>query len=160
MFVLSNTRIVDTILFLAVNLYNLLLIGIFLSRPLGLPRLERILGLASFALALPLAVAAVGNALAGRQWWTVVLPALLVAFLILELILDYLIEYDFRRTWVLGPYLLIFYASLMGMIGYNFLVSMSFGYITLATYFLSLAATWYSYRQVGHSRATSQANSH
>lgn len=147
---LSSVRTIDSVLFLIVNLYNGLLIGIFLSRPFGLARLETILGLISIALAVPLAVAALMNLRTGREWWTFVLPMLLVLFLILELCLDYLFQINFRETWMLGPYLLIFYVSLMGMIGYTFLIGTRYGYITLVTYFLSLAATWYSYSQVGH----------
>jgi hypothetical protein len=141
---------VDVAIFVIVNLYNLLLIGIFLSRPLGLARVETILGLISISLTVPLATAALLNLRAGRDWWTFVLPTLLVLFLILELCLDYLLDFDFRKTWVLGPYLLVFYVSLIGMVGYTFLMGMRYGAITLVTYFLSLAATWYSYSQVGH----------
>ena len=38
----------------------------------------------------------------------------------------------------------------MGMIGYSFLAFDRWGFVTLGSYFASLAATWYSYRQVGH----------
>jgi hypothetical protein len=143
-------RMVDTGLFVIANLVNILLIGIFLSRPWGLKRLERILGLISIALALPVGLAVVMNALGGREWWTVVLPSLLVAFLIVELILDYILRLPFRNNRLLWPYLLLYYLSLMGMIGYAFLVSEAYGFITLATYFLNLLATWYSYSRVGH----------
>lgn len=141
---------VDTALFLIANLVNILLIGIFLSRPWGLKRVERVLGLVSIALALALGFTVVMNALGGREWWTVVLPSLLAAFLIVELILDYILRLPFRSSRLLGPYLLLYYLSLMGMIGYAFLVSEAYGFITLATYFLNLLATWYSYSKVGH----------
>jgi hypothetical protein len=39
------------------NVINLLLIGIFLSRPKGLAKVERVCGLASVSLILPLAAA-------------------------------------------------------------------------------------------------------
>jgi hypothetical protein len=38
----------------------------------------------------------------------------------------------------------------MGMIGYAFLVGRVFGFITLVTYFMQLAATAYSYAKVGY----------
>jgi hypothetical protein len=83
-------RIVDLGLALIANLVMILIIGIMLSRPFGLKRLERYLGLVSVACALPVALAVVLNALGGREWWTIVLPALLVAFLVLELILYFM----------------------------------------------------------------------
>jgi hypothetical protein len=48
------------------------------------------------------------------------------------------------------PYLLLFYLALMAMIGYSFLLGKTYGYITLATYFLHMAATAYSYGRVKH----------
>jgi hypothetical protein len=140
----------DAALFLVANLVNLLIIGIMLSRPFGLMRLERALGLVSVACALPVGIAVVLNAAGGREWWAVVLPALLAVFLIVELILDYILRLEFRRTRLLWPYLLLFYLSLNGMIGYTFLVHETYGFTTLVTYFLGLLATWYSYSRVGH----------
>ena len=71
-----------------------------------------------------------------------------------ELLLDYVLEIDFRRTHtrLLGPYLALFYLGQMGLIGYAFVVQPVYGFVTLATYFLNLLATWYSYSRVGHGR--------
>ncbi|MBU7009941.1 MAG: hypothetical protein HXS46_04580 [Theionarchaea archaeon] len=85
-----------------------------------------------------------------REWWAIVLPSLLIVFLIVELILDYILKLDFRHTSLLWPYLLLYYVSLWGMIGYTFLIGTFYGGITLGTYFLNLLATWYSYSRVGH----------
>jgi hypothetical protein len=111
------------------------------------------LGLGAVACAVPTSLAVLLNAAAGREWWTIVLPALFVGFLILELILDYVLRLDFRHTRLLWPYLLVYYVALNAMIGYTFLVSEAFGFVTLATYLLGLLATWYSYSRVRHGRA-------
>jgi len=147
-----NHQLVDTALVVIANLFNVLVAIIFLSRPFGLKRLEHALGLIDGALALPAGIAAVLNALAGREWWAVLLPALLAIYLLVELLLDYVLKLDFRHSRLLGPYLLLFYASQMGMIGYAFLVDETYGFVTLLTYFLCLGATAYSYRKVGHGR--------
>jgi hypothetical protein len=141
---------IDMALFLMANLVNLLIIGIMLSRPLGLRRLERILGLGAVACALPTALAVVLNAAGGREWWAVVLPTLFVAYLVLELLLDYVLKLDFRNTRLLWPYLLVYYVALNAMIGYTFLVDEVYGFVTLATYLMGLLATWYSYSRVRH----------
>ena len=146
----TDYQVVDLAVFAAANLMNVLLIGIFLSRPYGLKRAERVLGLISVCLALPLGLAAILNWWGQREWWTVVLPGLLAVFLVVELLLDYVLKADFRRTRLLGPYLLLYYAAVMGMVGYSFLVGEVYGFVTLATYFLCLFATWYSYAKVGH----------
>lgn len=144
---------VDLALFLVANLVNLLIIGIMLSRPFGLKRLERILGVGAVACALPAALAVVLNVAGGREWWAVVLPALFVAYLILELVLDYVLKLDFRNTRLLWAYLLVYYVAVNAMIGYTFMVNETYGFVTLATYLLGLLATWYSYARVGHGQA-------
>ena len=101
-------------------------------------------------LSLALAAATVWNLQARREWWAAVLPALLALFLIVEIVLDYILQFDFRSTRWLGPYLLLYYLSIMGMIGYSFLVQKKYGVITLVTYFLSQIAALYSYFTVGH----------
>jgi hypothetical protein len=85
-----------------------------------------------------------------REWWTYVLPSILIIFLIVELLLDYILKIEFRKTRLLGPYLLLYYVSLMGMIGYSFGVDRVSGFVTLVTYFIQLAATAYSYVKVGY----------
>ena len=145
-----NYRTVDLVVFLCANLFNLLIAGIMLSRPFGLERLENILGITNLLLILPFSLAVVLNFLGGREWWSYVLPVVIIVFLIVELLLDYVLQIPFRETRLLWPYLALFYLSAWMMIGYTFLVSKPYGFITLVTYFISLAATAYSYSQVGH----------
>ncbi len=145
-----DSRLIDIALFIIANLVNLLLIGIFLSRPLGLKKVERVFGLITVSLILPIGVAVIQNIQGRREWWTIVLPSILILFLAIELLLDYILMLNFRRTRLLWPYLLLYYLALMAMIGYSFAMGKSFGFITLGTYFLNLLATWYSYSKVGH----------
>lgn len=147
-----DSRIVDFILFAIANLVNILMIGIFLSRPRRLRRVEHVLGIVLLTLAIPLTISVALNLVGKREWWTIVLPCLLVVFLIVELILDYVLKLKFRNTRLLWPYLLLYYLSLWGMIGYSFLIGRPYGFITLVTYFLNVLATWYSYSRVGHGR--------
>jgi len=146
----SHFRIIDRMLFMISNLVNLLMIGIFLSRPAGLQRLEFILGIILLVLALPTLYCVMRNAALKRGTWYWLLPLLLVVFLIIELLLEYIFLPGFRQTRWLGPYLGLYYLSLMGMIGYNFLTGKKEGFITLITYFLNQIATFYSYFSVGH----------
>jgi CDP-diglyceride synthetase len=113
-------------------------------------KLEHVLGLVVVALILPVGAVILLNALAKREWWTIVLPLLLALYLVIELLFDYVLKLDFRNTALLWPYLAVFYVALMAMVGYSFLIKKAFGYVTLCTYFLCLLATWYSYSKVGH----------
>ncbi|HEY5731654.1 MAG TPA: hypothetical protein VLA72_19475 [Anaerolineales bacterium] len=85
-----------------------------------------------------------------RGRWFIILPTLFDLFLIVEVVLDYIFRYEFRSTGLIGPYLLLYYVSIFGMIGYSFLVEKKYGFITLMTYFLSQFAALYSYMKVGH----------
>lgn len=146
----GDFQIIDLTLFAVANLVNVLMVGIFLSRPKGLKRVEKGLGIVLIVLAIPVTISILLNIAGKREWWSIVLPSLLVMFLIVELILDYILKLDFRHTSLLWPYLLLYYISLWGMIGYTFLIGKPYGFFTLITYFLNLLATWYSYSRVGH----------
>jgi hypothetical protein len=146
----ADFRTIDLGVFIIANLVNLLLVGIFLSRPRGLDKVEHILGLVMVSLILPVGFAVLLNVLRKREWWTFVLPLLLILFLVIELLFDYILQLDFRSTALLWPYLTIFYIAEMAMVGYSFLIKKSYGFITLCTYLISLLATCYSYAKVGH----------
>ena len=145
-----DSHTIDLAVVLIANLINLALIGLFLSRPLALPRVEYFLGLFLSALAIPLIGLALLSYRLGREWWAFVLPLIMASFLLIEFVLEYVLGINWRKTWLMGPYLLFYYLSLMLMIGYAFLTGPVYGAITLVTYFLGLAATWYSYTRVGY----------
>jgi hypothetical protein len=149
--IVNAVRPVDLAVVVIANLMNLLLMGMFLARAFGAPQLGHNLGSIVVVLGIPLAIAAALNAYRGRDWWLVILPALVVLYCAVEFALDYVLKIDFRNTSLLWPYLGLYYVSLMGMIGYAFLVGKTFGFVTLATYFVNLAATFYSFVRVGHS---------
>lgn len=146
----THYRTIDIALFVIANLVNLLMIGIFLSRPAGLERVELVLGILFMVMALPVGAAFILNALGGREWWTKTLPIPLVLFCVVELVLDYVLKLDFRNTALLWPYLISYYLAVIAMMGYAFGVGKSYGLITLGTYVINLLATWYSYSRVGH----------
>ena len=62
----------------------------------------------------------------------------------------YILQINFRSTRLLGPYLLLYYLAILGMIGYSFQIGKTYGFITLLTYFINQIATFYSYFRVGH----------
>jgi hypothetical protein len=142
-------RLIDLLVIVVANLMNLIMIPVFLLRVFK-PDHSTIVVWVWVAFILILAAAAISNIRFRRAWWAVIFPLLLVVFLIVEVVLDYIAKYDFRSTWLLGPYLLLYYGSILGMIGYSFAAQKKTGFITLATYFLSQIAVLYSYFTVGH----------
>lgn len=139
----------DRTVILTANFFNLIMVGIFYARTKGALH-PVIFGLVWALFILLLSAAGINNYRAEREWWSYILPLIMVIFLAVELVLDYIIHYDFRSTNLLTPYLILYYLAILGMIGYGFLAGKKWGFITLATYFLSQAAALYSYSQVGH----------
>ena len=139
-------RLIDLTVFVMANLANLLLVGIFMARVKQFSRLEYFLGICFIALVIPAAVAMFHNLTAKREWYTVVFPLLFILFGLLELWFDYILQLDFRNTTrLLVPYIVLFYLSSLGLIGYGFSIGKPHGFITLVTYFLTLFATWFSH---------------
>jgi hypothetical protein len=143
-------RLFDLAVFLVANTYNLLMIVVFLARVRGKKRIEAIAGLEAVSMALPLAFAVVVNALGQRGFWYIFLPLPLVLHCVIELFVDYIWKVNFRQTRWLWPYLILFYIGQWFLVGYTFQVSNTYGFVTLVTYFLCLAATAYSYSKVKH----------
>lgn len=135
----TDFHVVDLAVVLCANLFNLMMVAIFLLRAQGRQRAEHRLGLFEVPLAIVFAIASIINWMNARDVWLVLLPALVVLFIMAELLLDYILKIEFRHKRLLGPYLLFFYAAQMGMIGYAFIVKEVYGLITLLTYFASLA---------------------
>jgi hypothetical protein len=144
------SRIVDLAVFAMANAINLLLAVMFLARARRSKAVEQAVGLAIVAMAVPLAAASILNALGHRAWWTWGLPLVMIGFCVVEYVVDYALRINFRNSRAMKPYLLLYYLALMAMIGYSFLLGKTYGYITLATYFLHMGATAYSYAKVKH----------
>jgi hypothetical protein len=140
---------VDLLLVGIANLINLIMVVVFILRSMFQGHLA-VVGIIWVIFILLLLLGVVYNINDRREWWAVVIPLLLGIFLILEVMLDYILQFEFRNTPILGPYLLLYYVSILGMIGYSFRVGKKFGFITLATYFLSQFAALSSYFIVGH----------
>ena len=151
-----TNRVVDIIVVIVANLFNLIIVGVMFSRPTGLKKLEYYIGLLNISLILPLGTALVFNISNDRERWTMILPGLLILYLVIELLLDYVFRFPFRQTRWLAPYLGLFYLAQWMMIGYAFVVDTVYGAVTLGTYFISLGATAYSYRKVGHGMSAIQ----
>jgi hypothetical protein len=130
-------------------LANLLIAGMFVAR-VHAPRWAQAIGLAGTAMAVPFAAASALALADGAGAWAVGLPLVFVAFAILEVIGDIVLEGHFRTSRWLWPYLATFYVAQWAVVGAAFLASRAGGFGVLATYFVCLGATFYSYRRVGH----------
>jgi hypothetical protein len=141
---------IDLVVVVIANLMNIIFSLIFLNRVFGCAEWEHGLGYGTLIMIFPLTFIALANLASGRGWAFWILPLVMAAFLVVEFVLDYWLQFNFRQTAWLGPYLLLYYLALFAMIGYAFLAGKPYGYITLITYFINLAATFFSYARIGH----------
>jgi uncharacterized membrane protein HdeD (DUF308 family) len=112
---------------------------LFTARIFGLPQVEYVLGIVVMVMGFALGYIAFFNKKNKREKWEVYLLIPIFLFFIVELVLDYLLSFDFRSTAIAGPYVLLYYIGLWGLIGYSFRFDKKWGFVTLATYFLNMA---------------------
>ena len=141
-----SSNSVDLTVFVIANSFNLLVSVLFLARMRGNHRAERTAGLMAVALGPPLGACATLSLTAGRPWWMSVFPLLLAAHCAFELVLDYVLHVDWRVGPLKAPALILYYVGQMAMIGYSFGALKGLGFVTLATYLLSLVVSWYTLR--------------
>lgn len=146
---LNDHKLIDLTAISVANIFNIIMVAVFIFRTLQTGHLQGV-GIVWVMFIVTLAVVIFRNLQAKRGRWFIILPLLMWIFLMIEVVLDYVLKLDFRNTSLIGPYLLLYYISILGMIGYSFLVEKKYGFITLVTYFLSQFAALYSYLQVGH----------
>jgi hypothetical protein len=103
-----------------------------------LPNVEYVLGVAAMIMGFALGYIALLNRKMKRDKVLTYLLIPIFLFFIVELVLDYVLAFDFRRTAIVGPYILLYYAGLWGLIGYSFKFENKWGFVTLATYFANM----------------------
>ena len=135
-FKLINKHKADSVLFSIANLFNVLTGIILFERPFSLTFANDVFVWSCFATI----EAVVYNLINRREWWATILPAVFLVFLLVELVFDYILKLDFRQTNLFIVYLVIFYLGQLAMIGFSFAALRKLGYLTLATYFVTLVA--------------------
>ena len=129
---------IDLIVVCIANLINVLMTILFAARIFDLPQAEYVLGIAVMVMGFALGYVALFNKKNKREKWEVYLLIPIFLFSIVDLILDYVLSFDFRSTAIVGPYVLLYYVGLWGLIGYSFRFDKKWGFLTLATYFMNM----------------------
>jgi len=144
--VMEVNLILDLCEFFIINIFNLSVFALFLSR-VKKPEVSRKIGIFTIVLGIPTLIIAIINVILQRNWWYWVFPLLLVAFLLFTLIVDYIKKVEFRnprKLSILIPFLILFYVSLILMWGLTWALGVFYGAITAITYFLQLFGAYYA----------------
>ena len=135
---IALNRRIDLIVVWTANLINVIMTLLFIVRISNLSQVENILGIVAMIMGFGLGYIAFFNWRNNRNKWETYLLIPIFLFFIVELILDYILNFDFRSTPLVGPYILFYYVALWGLIGYAFRFDKNWGFLTLATYFLNM----------------------
>jgi small-conductance mechanosensitive channel len=133
----SYKKIDLTVVYIA-SFINVIMVILFVARIFGLPQMEYVLGIVAIIMGFSLGYIAVLNKKNKRDKWETYLLIPIFLFFIVDLVLDYVLILDFRSTAIVGPYVLLYYVGLWGLIGYSFRFDKKWGFLTLATYFLNM----------------------
>jgi len=128
----------DLIVVCIANLINVIMTILFTARIFGLLQVEYALGIIVMVMGFALGYVAFSNKKHKREKWEVYLLIPIFLFFIVDLIFDYVLASDFRSTAIVGPYVLLYYVGLWGVIGYSFRFDKKWGFLTLATYFMNM----------------------
>jgi len=134
----TDYRRTDLIVVCMANSINVVMAILFVARSSGLPQVEYVLGIVVMVMGFALGYIAFFNRKNKRDKWDAYLLIPIFLFFVVELILDYALSFDFRSTAIAGPYVLLYYVGLWGLIGYSFRLDKKWGFVTLATYFLNM----------------------
>ena len=140
--------ILDLSEFIIINIFNLAVFTLFLSR-VKKPEISKKIGTFSLILGIPILVIAIFNLVLLREWWYWVFPLLLVGFILFTLIVDYIKKIEFRsprKKSILIPFLILFYVSIILNWGLTWVLGVVYGVITGITYFLQLFGAFYAGR--------------
>jgi len=143
-----NSNIADFLSFAVVNAVNIMTFFVFISR-VKWPNIGYKLAIAIVLMAIPTVVVAILNTTAGREWLYWVMPLVFVAWTIFALIADIILKIEFRQPRnpkILVPFLLLFYAGLVGMGVLTWQIGLVFWVITVATFALQLVGMAYAHR--------------
>ena len=129
---------IDLSVVVVANAINLMMAALFAARLTGLTQVQYGFGVVAMVLGFALGYATYVNNRSKRDKWMTWFLLPIFLFFVIDLFLDYVWVFNFRDTIIVGPYILLYYVGLWGLIGYGFKFDEKCGFITLATYFVNM----------------------
>jgi len=144
---LFRLDVFDLIFVLSAAIFNLSIIGVYISSRNQRFDLTRAFGSFTIALAIPLAAVYIHYWVSGEETWKLLALGAIFVYLFVELLLDFILKIDFRSMLVPHIfYIVLFYIALFSFIGISFTIHETWGYIVSALFWILLASLIYSLR--------------
>lgn len=139
---MESKEIINLLGSVIANINNILLIFLFLARIYKYPKIEYWLGVIFMLSIVPLTYMLIKAIESKRAIIYFVQLSLMIGFIFVEFLLDYLLKLNFRQNqnYVI-PFLILFYASLGGMIGIASHSGKQWTVITVITFLLMVTVS-------------------
>lgn len=144
---LLRLGIYDLIFVFSAAIFNLSIIGVYISSKNQRFDLTRKFGSFTIALAIPLAAVYIHYWTTGKESWMLLAMGAIFLYLFVELLLDFILKIDFRKMLVAHIlYIVLFYIALFSFIRISFAIHETWGYIVSVLFWILLASLIYSLR--------------
>lgn len=139
---MESKEIINLLGSVIANINNIILIFLFLARIYKYPKIEYWLGVVFMLSIVPLTYMLIKAIESKRAIIYFVQLSLMIGFIFVEFLLDYLLKLNFRQNqnYVI-PFLILFYASLGGMIGIASHSGKQWTVITVITFLLMVTVS-------------------
>ncbi len=137
--------LLDFLFVMTAVVFNLQVIGVYVSSKNGRMKIARRFGVMMLFLAFPLAIVFAGYYMMGEEIWSMIGLSVIFLYLLVELVLDFILKIEFRKMPLLHiPYIILFYVVQAALIGIAFSIDTVWGWLVSITFWALLAALVYS----------------
>jgi hypothetical protein len=140
----SQISVFDMAFVVSALIFNLLIMGIYITSKHELEKARRILGICVVSLGVPLAVIFIKYLLEGRPTRIILYFVSILLYIVAEILLDFVLKIDFRAKPALHiPYIVLFYFASLGFIAISFSMNDTWGYAVSVSFWCVLASLAY-----------------
>ncbi|NVM46876.1 MAG: hypothetical protein HWN79_18365 [Candidatus Lokiarchaeota archaeon] len=136
----------DIIFIISSIIFNVLVSILYIATKFGDMELVRVIGIIILFLIIPFTLALIGYIKEKEEKKVIISLVIILFYFFLEILLDYILVIPFRDILALHiPYIVVFYAADMSMIGVTFDKNKKLGFAVLVTFFILLGCLIYRY---------------
>ncbi|NVM46428.1 MAG: hypothetical protein HWN79_16075 [Candidatus Lokiarchaeota archaeon] len=127
-------------------IFNVLVSFLYIATKFGDMELVRVIGIIILFLIIPFTLTLTGYIKEKEEKKIIISLVIILFYFFLEILLDYILVIPFRDILALHiPYIVVFYAADMSMIGVTFDKNKKMGFVVLITFFILLGCLIYRY---------------
>ncbi|NVM19566.1 MAG: hypothetical protein HWN80_17825 [Candidatus Lokiarchaeota archaeon] len=127
-------------------IFNILVSFLYIATKFGDMELVQVIGIITLFLIIPFTLTLIGYIKEKEEKKVIISLVIILFYFFLEILLDYILVIPFRDILALHiPYIIVFYAADLSMIGVTFNKNKKMGFVVLVTFFILLGCLIYRY---------------